>query len=46
MNALSEKLVQEAKTSVPPKPTLDTSTTSPPQVAKLIKQWIMKNLPK
>jgi broad-specificity NMP kinase len=44
MNELSEKLVQEAKTSVPPIPTLDTSTTSPPQVAKLIKQWIMEKL--
>ncbi|MGE6376723.1 AAA family ATPase [Peribacillus muralis] len=46
MNALSEKLVLEAQTSSPPIPTIDTSLTSPSQVAKLIKTWILKNPPK
>ncbi|WP_285767026.1 AAA family ATPase [Peribacillus sp. SI8-4] len=45
MNDLSEKLVKEAQTSFPPIPTIDTSTMAPSQVAKLIKKWILKNMP-
>ncbi|MFD9625777.1 AAA family ATPase [Peribacillus muralis] len=43
MNVLSRKLVQEAQTASIP--IIDTSSTSTPKVANLIKKWILKNLP-